>query len=58
VLNAEDCVDAALAGLDPGEQVTFPSVEDPQLWKNVEDAAAKLFQGAMRGKPASRYRVA
>jgi hypothetical protein len=58
VMNAEDCVDAALAGLDLGEQVTFPSVEDPQLWKNFEDAAAQLFQGAMRGKPASRYRAA
>ena len=55
VMNAEDCVDAALAGLDMGEQVTFPSVEDAQLWRNFEDAAAKLFQGSMRSKPASRY---
>jgi short-subunit dehydrogenase len=58
VMTAEDCVDAALAGLDLGEQVTFPSVEDAQLWKNFEEAAAKLFQGAMSGKPASRYRTA
>ena len=55
VMSADDCVDAALAGLDMGEQVTFPSVEDAQLWKNFEDAAARLFQGAMRGQPASRY---
>lgn len=58
VMTAEDCVDAALAGLDLGEQVTFPSVEDAQLWKNFEEAAAKLMQGAMNGKPASRYQVA
>jgi short-subunit dehydrogenase len=58
VMTAEDCVDAALAGLDQGEQVTFPSVEDAQLWKNFEEAAAKLFVAAMNGKPASRYQVA
>jgi len=58
VMTAEDSVDAALAGLDLGERVTFPSVEDAQLWKNFEEAAAKLFQGAMSGKPASRYRTA
>jgi hypothetical protein len=28
------------------------------LWKNFEEAAAKLMQGAMRGKPASRYQAA
>ena len=58
VMTAEDCVDAALAGLDLGERVTFPSVEDAQLWKNFEEAAAKLMQGAMSGKPASRYQAA
>jgi len=58
VMTAEDCVDAALAGLDLGEQVTFPSVEDAQLWKNFEEAAARLMQGAMSGKPASRYLAA
>jgi short-subunit dehydrogenase len=58
VMTAEDCVDAALAGLDQGEQVTFPSVENAQLWKNVEEALGKLFVGGMSGKPASRYNVA
>ena len=58
VMTAEDCVDAALAGLDLGERVTFPSVEDAQLWKNFEEAAAKLMQGAMSGRPASRYGAA
>jgi len=58
VITAEDCVDAAMAGLDLGEQVTFPSVEDAQLWKNFEEAATKLMQAAMRGTPASRYQAA
>jgi len=31
VMTAEDCVDAALAGLDQGEAVTLPSVEDSTL---------------------------
>lgn len=58
VMQAEDCVDAALAGLDLGEAVTFPSVEDARLWQDFEAAAGRLFKGAMSGKPASRYRVA
>lgn len=57
VMRAEDCVDAALAGLDQGEQVTFPSVEDGQLWKDVEAAVGKLFLAGMTGKPASRYEI-
>jgi short-subunit dehydrogenase len=32
VMSVEDCVDAALAGLDKGETVTLPSVEDANLW--------------------------
>jgi short-subunit dehydrogenase len=55
VMDAEACVAAALAGLDLGEEVTFPSVEDAQLWKNFEEAAARLFAGARSNKPASRY---
>lgn len=58
VMGVEDCVDAALAGLDLGEQVTFPSLEDARLWQDFEAAAARLVQGAMSNRPASRYRVA
>jgi uncharacterized protein len=58
VMTAEHCVDAALAGLDQGEQVTFPSVEDARLWSDFEQAAARLKEAALSGKPASRYNVA
>lgn len=58
VMDADACVDAALAGLDLGEAVTFPSLEDAQLWHDFEAAAARLFGGALSGTPASRYRVA
>jgi hypothetical protein len=48
---------AALAGLDRGETVTLPSVEDPKLWVAFDDARLKLFAASQTGKPASRYRV-
>lgn len=55
IMRAEDCVDAALAGLDQGELVTLPSVEDQELWERFDAARLALFAGAMHGKPASRY---
>ena len=57
IMQAEDCVDAALAGLDQGELVTLPSVEEQALWEQFDAARLALFAGAMRGKPASRYGV-
>lgn len=57
VMTAENCVDAALSGLDQGESATFPSVEDYKLWLDFEDARRKLFDATQTGKPASRYRV-
>ena len=42
-MTAENCVDAALSGLDLGESATLPSVEDYKLWLN--------FEGARRGLP-------
>jgi short-subunit dehydrogenase len=57
IMTAEDCVDAALAGLDRREAVTLPSVEDPLLWAAFDDARVKLFAASQTGKPASRYGV-
>jgi uncharacterized protein len=57
IMTAEDCVDAALAGLDRRETVTLPSVEDPKLWAAFDDARVKLFAASQTGKPASRYGV-
>lgn len=55
VMTSEDLVDAALAGLDQGEMVTIPPVEDLQLWDNWEAARLALFSASRNGKPASRY---
>jgi short-subunit dehydrogenase len=58
LMSIENCVDAALAGLDSGELVTLPSVEDAQLWADYDAARVKLFSGTQRGAPASRYKIA
>ncbi|UXY09330.1 SDR family oxidoreductase [Kosakonia sp. ML.JS2a] len=55
VMTTEDLVDAALAGLDQGELVTVPPVEDVQLWEDWEAARLALFSASRNGKPASRY---
>jgi short-subunit dehydrogenase len=58
VMSAEDCVDAALAGLDMGEAVTWPSVADASLWNTFDSARAALFAATQVGTPAPRYRKA
>jgi short-subunit dehydrogenase len=58
VMSAEDMVDAALAGLDNGEAVTWPSVADESLWAKYDAARAALFAATQTGTPAPRYRKA
>jgi len=55
VMSAEDCVDAALAGLDAGETVPLPSVEDPNLWANFDNARLAMAKASQTGQPVSRY---
>lgn len=55
VMTAENLVDAALAGLDQGETVTLPSVEDYSLWEAFDGARLKLAQATQTKRPASRY---
>jgi short-subunit dehydrogenase len=55
VMSAETLVDAALAGLDKGESITWPSVADPGLWEQYDAARSKLFAATQTGKPAPRY---
>lgn len=58
VMVAEDCVDAALAGLDQGEAITMPSVENMALFAAYEAARLALFAATQNGRPASRYGIA
>jgi hypothetical protein len=55
VMSAEALVDAALAGLDKGENITWPSVVDLGLWEQYDAARSKLFAATQAGKPAPRY---
>ncbi|MDR6632636.1 short-subunit dehydrogenase [Phyllobacterium sp. 1468] len=55
VMEAEQMVDAALAGLDQGETITLPSVEDVQLFADYDAARLKLLEASQNGKSASRY---
>jgi uncharacterized protein len=57
VMSAQDVVDAALAGLDQGETVTIPSLENKAEW-DAYDAARREMAGRLsRTKPATRYNV-
>jgi short-subunit dehydrogenase len=58
VMSAPDLVDAALAGLDQGETVTIPALDDKSEW-DAYDAARRAMAGKLsRTKPADRYNVA
>ena len=57
VMSAEDMVDAALAGLDLGEQITIPSLPDARDWEAYEAARQRLMPSLSRSVPAARYRV-
>jgi hypothetical protein len=57
VMDAEDLVDAALAGLDQGEFATVPSLPEVADWNAFQSARAALGPNLSRGKPAVRYGV-
>jgi short-subunit dehydrogenase len=56
-MSAEDCVDAALAGLDAGELVTIPGLHDGQLWTRWEAERQEISPKFRNAKPAPRYGV-
>jgi hypothetical protein len=51
-------VDAALAGLDQGEVVTIPPLQDGDDWTRFEASRRALAQKFGNSAPAPRYRVA
>jgi short-subunit dehydrogenase len=55
VMSTEACVDAALAGLDAGELITLPSLEDGALWSHLEQARLAIPAAVNTRIPASRY---
>jgi short-subunit dehydrogenase len=56
VMTTQDMVDAALVGLDEGELVTLPSLQDGGEWTRWEAARRELSQRFGNSEPAPRYR--
>ena len=56
-MSAEDCVDAALAGLDAGEQVTIPGLHDNALWTAWEADRLEISKKFGNARPAARYGI-
>ncbi|MBV6752278.1 SDR family oxidoreductase [Pseudomonas chlororaphis] len=57
VMNSDDLVDAALAGLALGELVTIPSLPDIADWKAFEQARQALKPNLSHKAPAARYAI-
>jgi hypothetical protein len=55
VMSPEDTVDAALAGLDFGELVTIPPLQDNDDWIRFESSRLALSQRFGNSTPAPRY---
>ena len=55
LMDADDMVDAALAGLDRGESVTIPSLPDVADWEAYEAARQKMIPRLSLSAPAARY---
>lgn len=57
-MTAADLVDAALAGLDQGELVTIPTLQDGNDWTSWEAARRALTPKFANAKAAPRYALA
>jgi short-subunit dehydrogenase len=58
VMTAEHLVDAALSGLDQGETITIPVLQDGAAWDRYEAARREMFAQLHGTTPAPRYRLA
>jgi len=56
VMQVDDLVDAALAGLDLGEVITIPSLPDAAEWESLNNARLAMGPKLSREVPADRYR--
>lgn len=54
-MSADDLVDAALAGLDQGEHVTIPGLQDADDWTRWEKDRRAISAKFGNAKPAQRY---
>ncbi len=54
-ITADQLVDAALVGLEQGEIVSNPTMEDSKIWEDMERARTNYFASVSSGKVAPRY---
>lgn len=55
LMEVDEMVDAALAGLDNKEAVTIPPLEDLQMWQDYDRARGTMVPHLSRNKSATRY---
>lgn len=55
VMSAGDLVDAALTGLDCGEEVTIPPLADEEQWKKFHAARLAMGPNLSRRDVAGQY---
>ncbi|MFB5745112.1 SDR family NAD(P)-dependent oxidoreductase [Cedecea sp. S5-13] len=55
VMSTEDMVDASLAGLDAGEKVTIPALQEGSDWDNWEAERRAVSTRLSAAQPAPRY---
>lgn len=58
VMTAENLVDAALVGLDLGEAVSIPVLQDGAVWDRYEAARHDMFSHLRGTTPSPRYQLA
>jgi short-subunit dehydrogenase len=54
-MEAEEVVDASLKGLELGEVICVPGLEDPEILEHAADKQRTIFQTAIGGQLAGRY---
>ncbi len=57
VMSPEDVVTASMAGLERGEVICVPTLEDASLLTRIEDAQRQFFEQTRTGTLAQRYRA-
>lgn len=57
VMEVDEMVDAALAGLDAGEAITLPALEDIAQWQELDRLRGAMVPFLSQSQSASRYRV-
>jgi uncharacterized protein len=57
VMSVDDCVDAALIGLDRRELITIPALPDIQFWNRYDEARRALYPFLSNREAAKRYRI-